>query len=76
MRAMFIPEGFAHGFQCLERDSELLYLHTASYAPDFEAAVRFDDPAVGIAWPLPPADISRKDRTHALIDNNFQGITL
>ncbi|WP_419786131.1 dTDP-4-dehydrorhamnose 3,5-epimerase [Pseudodesulfovibrio sp.] len=76
LRAMYIPEGFAHGFQCLEPDSQLLYLHTANYAPDFEGGIRFDDPAVGIQWPLPPADLSERDRKHALIDDNFQGIQI
>ena len=74
MRAMFIPEGFAHGFQSLDADVELLYLHSACYAPGFEGGIRFDDPAMGIKWPLPPEDISDRDREHPLIDSTFQGI--
>lgn len=76
MRAMCIPEGFAHGFQCLKADSELLYLHTEFYMPDFEGGLRCDDPAVGINWPLPPTDLSDRDRKHLLITPDFQGIIL
>ncbi|MDP3229864.1 MAG: dTDP-4-dehydrorhamnose 3,5-epimerase family protein [Acidovorax sp.] len=73
---LVIPEGCAHGFQVLEPDSELLYLHTASYTPSAEGGVRFDDTALNLPWPLPAADVSERDRKHPLIHNNFQGITL
>ena len=73
---MVIPEGFAHGFQVLEPDSELLYLHTASYAPNSEGGLKFDDDILGISWPLMPTDISLRDRNHANIDSNFKGIGL
>ena len=63
---MVIPEGCAHGFQVLAQGSELLYLHTALYHPDSEAGVRFDDPAIGIPWPLPVTDISERDLSHSL----------
>jgi dTDP-4-dehydrorhamnose 3,5-epimerase len=76
MNAVFIPEGCAHGFQVLEPDSELLYLHTAMYAPTLEGGVRFDDPALSIGWPLPITDVSERDRRHPLIDNAFEGILL
>lgn len=71
---LVIPEGCAHGFQVLEPDSELLYLHTASYTPSAEGGIRFDDPALNIPWPLPVADLSERDKAHPLIDKNFQGI--
>ncbi len=73
-RMMVIPEGFAHGFQALEEDSELLYLHTAFYAPEHEGGVRFDDPAIGIAWPLDVTDVSDRDRSHPLLDVDFEGL--
>lgn len=76
MNAVFIPEGCAHGFQVLEPDSELLYLHTAMYAPSLEGGVRFDDPALSIEWPLPITDTSERDRRHPLIDAAFEGIQL
>jgi len=69
-----IPEGFAHGFQTLQPDTELLYLHTAAYAPNFEGAVRFDDPRVGISWPLPASAISARDLGHALLARDFMGL--
>lgn len=71
-----IPEGFAHGFQALEDDCELLYLHTACYDKTAEGGVRYDDPALAIDWPLPVADISERDLNHPLIDQNFKGIIL
>ena len=74
MTALFIPEGCAHGFQVLEPDSELLYLHTAAYAPQAEGGVRWDDPRLGIAWPLPPTGISARDGGHALLSADYQGI--
>lgn len=75
-RVMVIPEGFAHGFQVLEPDSELLYLHTAIYTPGAEGGVKFDDPMLGIAWPLKPTGISNRDASYESIDNNFKGIAL
>ena len=59
--AFVIPEGCAHGFQVLEENSELLYLHTAFYSAADEGAVRFDDPKIGVDWPLPPTDLSARD---------------
>lgn len=74
--ALVIPEGCAHGFQVLENGSELLYLHTAFYMPDVEGAVRFDDPRVGVKWPLTPTDISARDLNHAYLNEDFKGIVL
>ncbi len=71
---LFIPEGCAHGFQVLEPDSELLYLHSASYAPDYEGGVRWDDPAIAVEWPLSPVDISGRDEAHPLLTDDFEGI--
>jgi dTDP-4-dehydrorhamnose 3,5-epimerase len=73
---LVIPEGCGHGFQVLEPDSELLYLHTASYTPSAEGGVRFDDPALNIPWPLPVVDLSDRDKAHPLINKNFQGTTV
>lgn len=74
--ALLIPEGFAHGFQVLEAESELLYLHTAFYTPAAEGGLRHDDPKLAIKWPLAVADLSGRDARHPLIDSNFQGLTL
>lgn len=73
---MVIPEGFAHGFQVLDAGSELLYLHTQAYTPKADAAVVYDDPLVGIAWPLPVSCISTRDRSHPPLDKTFIGIEL
>jgi dTDP-4-dehydrorhamnose 3,5-epimerase len=74
--SFFLPEGFAHGFQVLEPDSELLYLHSAPYAPGLEGAVRWDDAGIGIAWPLPARDLSQRDMSHPLIDDGFEGLVI
>jgi len=62
-RALYIPEGCAHGYQTLMDASEIEYLTTAFYAPESARGVRFDDPAFGIRWPLPVASISDADRS-------------
>jgi dTDP-4-dehydrorhamnose 3,5-epimerase len=59
---LYIPAGVAHGFQTLEDDTEVAYQITADYAPAAAAGVRFEDPALGIAWPLPVTVISERDR--------------
>lgn len=75
-RMLVIPEGCAHGFQVLENDAELLYLHTAFYSPQHENGIRYDDPRLRISWPLPPADISERDANHPSISLDFRGIRL
>ena len=74
--ALLIPEGFAHGFQTLVDDCELLYLHSEAYAPQAEAALRFDDPRLNITWPLPISEMSVRDRAHPLLTAKFNGIEL
>ena len=59
--AIFIPEGFAHGFQVLSPNSELLYIHSNIWVKDFERGIRFDDPVLAINWPLKPTEISKRD---------------
>jgi dTDP-4-dehydrorhamnose 3,5-epimerase len=76
MRMVFIPEGFAHGFQTLTDDAELIYHHSAFYNPQYERGLRFNDPALAISWPLPVSSISLKDQDYALIDKTFQGIVI
>lgn len=73
---LVIPEGCAHGFQALDADSELLYLHTSSYTPSAEGGLRHDDPRLAIDWPLPVADLSERDRNHPLLTAEFAGIAL
>lgn len=73
MHMMYIPKGFAHGFQTLQPDTELLYFHTEFYSPDNEDAVRFDDPKINIRWPLEITEISDRDKNHAFITDIFDG---
>lgn len=70
----YLPEGCAHGFQALADEVHLIYQHSSYYAPEVEGGVRFDDPAVGIEWPLPPANVSKRDHSFALVDFEFEGI--
>jgi dTDP-4-dehydrorhamnose 3,5-epimerase len=60
-RHVYIPEGFAHGFQTLLDDTEVEYAISAPYAPGFGEGYRYNDPAFGISWPLPVSAISEKD---------------
>jgi dTDP-4-dehydrorhamnose 3,5-epimerase len=76
MRMVYIPEGFAHGFQALTDNAALIYHHSAFYSPEDEQGLRFDDPALAILWPLPAVGISSKDRDYPLMDNHFKGLTL
>jgi dTDP-4-dehydrorhamnose 3,5-epimerase len=67
-RMMFIPQGFAHGFQTLVDESEVFYLMFESYHPESARGLRWDDPRIGIAWPLAELIISEKDRLYPLSD--------
>ena len=67
LKAVIIPEGCAHGFQVLEENSELLYLHTAFYSPDSESGVHFNDPKLSIDWPLAPVEVSARDQNHPFL---------
>ncbi len=73
-RSLFIPKGFAHGFQTLTPDCELIYLHTQRYEPSAEGGLNPFDPRLAITWPLPVADISARDRGHSMLTTNFTGI--
>lgn len=72
--SLMIPEGFAHGFQTLTEDCELIYLHTAAYHQPSEDALNINDPVLGIQLPLEIKDISERDRTHPMIKDDFLGI--
>lgn len=72
--SLMIPKGFAHGFQTLEDDCELLYLHSDFYAPGAEGALNVSDPSLGIEWPLEIVELSDRDLSHAPIDSSFDGI--
>lgn len=73
---VYIPEGFAHGFQTLTDECELLYLHAGGYVSEAERALSATDPELAIAWPLPIAAISDRDRAHPLLTPEFKGVQL
>jgi len=73
-RAMLIKEGFAHGFQALEDGVELVYLHSAPYAPQSESGLNPRDPRLMINWPLPITDLSVRDSNHPFINSEFKGV--
>lgn len=73
-KALFIPKGFAHGFQTLEDDTELIYLHTSCYTPSNEGALNALDKVLNINWPEAITNISERDRNHPFINSKFIGI--
>lgn len=65
--ALYVPSGFAHGFQTLAHDTEVLYQMGDFFDPATNRGIRFDDPAIGIPWPLPHTSISPRDLAHPLL---------
>jgi dTDP-4-dehydrorhamnose 3,5-epimerase len=75
-KAMLIPEGFAHGFQVLEKESELLYLHSEQYSPQQEGGLSPLDPRLSIPWPLPIAEMSDRDSGFPVLTDKYRGVSL
>lgn len=73
-KMLYIPEGFAHGFQALTSNCELLYHHSAYYTPGAEGGLRYNDPAMKIEWPLPVTVLSARDANHPYVNEQFKGI--
>jgi dTDP-4-dehydrorhamnose 3,5-epimerase len=73
-KMIYIPEGFAHGFETLTDDCELIYHHTAAYTPELEGGLKYDDKILGIQWPIPVRAMSQRDKTHSYLDKDFKGI--
>jgi dTDP-4-dehydrorhamnose 3,5-epimerase len=73
-RALLIPEGFAHGFQALAPDSELIYFHSAAYHSASEGALHIHEPRVAIQWPRPITELSARDQAHPMLSASFQGL--
>jgi dTDP-4-dehydrorhamnose 3,5-epimerase len=71
---IYIPEGFAHGFQTLAENTELIYHHSEYYQPGVEGGLKYNDPILNIEWPLPVLNVSERDNNHSLLDGNFKGI--
>ncbi len=66
--SLFIPTGFAHGFQTLEENTEVVYMMSDYYRPDLQDGVRYDDAVLGISWPLPLSLISPRDLGYSDFD--------
>ena len=76
MKMIYVPEGFAHGFQTLTANCELIYFHTEFYSPEHDGALRYNDPRIAIRWPLEVTDISERDSRHPFVQQDFTGILL
>ena len=74
--AYLIPEGFAHGFQALSDDCELIYVHSTAYAPQAEAGLNPRDPQLAIDWPISITELSDRDASHPLLSEQFLGLSL
>ena len=75
-RSLLIPEGFAHGFQTLSDEVEMLYCHSAAYVAAAEGGLYPLDPYLQISWPLPITEFSARDRQHPALNDSFQGIII
>jgi dTDP-4-dehydrorhamnose 3,5-epimerase len=73
-QALLIPEGFAHGFQALSDDVELLYCHSAPYASASDDGLNPLDPMLAIAWPEAITELSTRDRSHPMLPLSFEGL--
>ncbi|MEO6453699.1 MAG: dTDP-4-dehydrorhamnose 3,5-epimerase [Ginsengibacter sp.] len=73
-KMIYIPEGFAHGFQSLANNSELIYHHTAMYTPGAEEGLRYDDQMLNIHWPISVTALSDRDKMHNYLDKDFKGV--
>jgi dTDP-4-dehydrorhamnose 3,5-epimerase len=67
-KMLYVPKGFAHGYQTLEDNAEVFYMVSEPYAPSFESGLRWDDPDVGIEWPFPNPIVSDRDRELPLLN--------
>jgi dTDP-4-dehydrorhamnose 3,5-epimerase len=75
-KTLVIPEGFAHGFQTLTEDCQMLYLHTTAYRADAEGGLNARDPRIAIQWPLPIAEQSARDSAHPVVSDDFSGVAV
>jgi dTDP-4-dehydrorhamnose 3,5-epimerase len=74
--SLFVPRGFAHGFQTLQIDTELLYLHDNYYDPAHEHGLFPLDPSLGIEWPLEISQMSDRDLKHPVLSPEFEGVLI
>lgn len=74
--ALYIGPGFAHGYLALSDDAAVIYQAGSPYAPALEGCIKYDDPAVGIHWPISDPELSAKDQATPWLDPQFRGIEL
>mgnify|MGYP001997577900 CR=1 FL=1 len=72
-RSLWIPEGFAHGFQTLEDNTEVLYLTTREYSPEHDRSILWSDPEIGIKWPLSHTPVLSEKDSQAPLLNELVG---
>lgn len=75
-KILIVPEGFAHGFQVIKKNSEIIYLNTENHDQKAESGILFNDKRLNIEWPLKVTDISKRDLKFKKINKNFKGIEL
>lgn len=75
-KTFVIPEGFAHGFQTLSDDCEMLYFHTATYRPEVEGGLNAQDPRIAVSWPMPVSGLSPRDAAHPMLEEEFMGVAI
>jgi dTDP-4-dehydrorhamnose 3,5-epimerase len=75
-KSLAIPEGFAHGFQALSDNCEVLYVHSAAYCSNAEGGLRPLDPMLNINWPIEVKNLSIRDSSHPLIQKKFEGLEI
>lgn len=73
-RALYVPEMFAHGYQALTDGAEVVYQVGEFYTPGYERGLRYDDPLLGISWPLSATEMSEKDRNWPLLESVLIGV--
>lgn len=75
-KMLYIPQGFAHGFQALTDNCELLYHHSEFYTPHAESGIRYNDPRINISWPLQVDNVSKRDSAFPFLNENFKGFRI
>jgi len=73
---LLIPEGYAHGFQALTDEVEMLYFHSEKYEPTSEGGLNPSDPLLNISWPLGVTELSSRDQAHPFLNSQFIGMVL
>jgi dTDP-4-dehydrorhamnose 3,5-epimerase len=75
-KTMLIPEGFAHGFQCLSEQATLIYFHAAAFQAEAADGLNPQDPKLNIQWPFKVSRLSEKDKSYAMIGDTYKGVNL